>query len=90
MAAVCHSCHLAALKVQALNDTFTLSMKSLRAAKLGEVRGVPARVKLAEVGEGVDNSKAKEMYSCNLVCMRCEECVVLLFVDVVLQAVKPG
>lgn len=40
MAAVCHSCHLAGLKVQALTDTFTLSMKSLRAAEFGKTRSV--------------------------------------------------
>lgn len=37
MAAVCHSCH--GLKVQASNDTFTLSVKSLRAVQVGKAGG---------------------------------------------------
>lgn len=72
MAAVCHSCHLAALKVQALNDSFTLSMKSLRAVRLGKARGVPLRGRLA--GPGGDSSKEKVVYSYSLY-MLCEECV---------------
>ena len=77
VAAVCHSCHLASLKVRALSDSFTLSVKSSGAAKVGKARDVPPRVKLADGGGGVrlETTARRRKYILTLVCTHCEECV---------------